>query len=62
MRLQLDMFAVELGAAILLQFETEDRIVRILADAGEAKHNVDAKLALAIDGFESGLTSPGWQS
>ncbi|MBU1376109.1 MAG: hypothetical protein KKE02_24220 [Alphaproteobacteria bacterium] len=51
MRLQLDMFAVELGAAILLQFETEDGIVRVLADAGEAKHHVDAKLAHAIDGF-----------
>ena len=51
MRVQLDMFAVELGAAILLQFETQGGIVRILADAGEAKHNVDGKLAHAVDAF-----------
>lgn len=32
--IQVDMFEVQLGAAILLQFETEDGTVRVLADAG----------------------------
>jgi hypothetical protein len=32
--IQIDMFEVQLGAAILLQFMAEDGIVRVLADAG----------------------------
>jgi hypothetical protein len=32
--IRIDMFEVQLGAAVLLQFQTEDGIVRILADAG----------------------------
>ena len=51
MSMQLDMFAVELGAAILMQFKTSKGIVRILADAGEARHHVDAKLETAVDAF-----------
>ncbi|MBX9910762.1 MAG: hypothetical protein K2Z25_18895 [Beijerinckiaceae bacterium] len=51
MRIQLDMFAVELGAAILLQFQTPDGIVRVLADGGEARHHVDQKLQGALTSF-----------
>ena len=51
MSMQLDMFAVELGAAILMQFKTSEGIVRLLADAGEARHHVDAKLETAVDAF-----------
>jgi beta-lactamase superfamily II metal-dependent hydrolase len=32
--IQVDMFEVQLGAAVLLQFETDGRVVRVLADAG----------------------------
>jgi hypothetical protein len=32
--IQIDMFEVQLGAAILLQFATSDGVVRVLADAG----------------------------
>ena len=32
--IQIDMFEVQLGAAILLQFEADDAVVRVLADAG----------------------------
>ena len=32
--IQVDMFEVQLGAAILLQFKVGDDVVRILADAG----------------------------
>ncbi|WAC27885.1 hypothetical protein [Ancylobacter sp. SL191] len=52
MRIQLDMFAVELGAAILLQFETPDGAVRVLADGGEAKYHIDTKLADAMASFD----------
>jgi len=51
LRIQLDMFAVELGASILLQFETENGRVAILADAGEAKHNVNYRLPAAFNAF-----------
>jgi beta-lactamase superfamily II metal-dependent hydrolase len=33
-KIQIDMFEVQLGAAILLQFMAEDGVVRVLADAG----------------------------
>jgi hypothetical protein len=32
--MQIDMFEVQLGAAILLQFTTDDGPIRVLADAG----------------------------
>lgn len=32
--IQIDMFEVQLGAAILLQFEADDAVLRVLADAG----------------------------
>ena len=33
--IQIDMFEVQLGAALLLQFRTENKnVVRVLADAG----------------------------
>lgn len=51
MRIQLDMFAVELGSAILLQFETGHGVVRVLADAGEARHKVNDRLPSAIKNF-----------
>lgn len=47
MQIQIDMFAVELGAALLLQFQTKNGIVRVLADAGEARYNVSKRLAHA---------------
>lgn len=48
------MFAVELGAALLLQFRTDNGPVRILADGGERGHGVDGKLASVLKGFDSG--------
>jgi hypothetical protein len=50
-RIQVDMFAVGLGAAILLQFEQGDAVVRVLADAGEAGYDVNARLPEAIKDF-----------
>lgn len=55
--LQLDMFEVKLGAAILLQFRTDSGIVRVLADGGVTgypKNHVHKKLGGAIDAFEQG--------
>ena len=54
MSIQVDMFAVELGAAILLQFETKRGPVRILADAGEARHQVSKRLPKAMGAFGRG--------
>lgn len=51
MRIQVDMFAVGLGAAVLLQFETPSGPVRVLADAGEARHKVNDRLPPAISAF-----------
>lgn len=48
------MFAVELGASILMQFETETGRVAVLADAGEARHDVNARLPEAFETFEDG--------
>ena len=45
------MYAVELGAAMLLQFETADGIVRILADAGRKSHRVNDRLGDSIKAF-----------
>lgn len=45
------MYAVELGAAMLLQFETQDRIVRILADAGRKSHRRNERLGNSIKAF-----------
>lgn len=53
MPIQLDMFAVELGAAILLQFKGQDGVVRVLADAGRKRHDVHARLPDAISDFGS---------
>lgn len=47
--IQVDMFAVRLGASVLLQFQAGTRTVRVLADAGYAKYNVAGKLDLMGD-------------
>jgi len=47
--IQLDMFAVRLGASVLLQFNNGSRTVRVLADAGYAKYGVAGKLDLMRD-------------
>lgn len=51
MKIQMDMYAVELGAALLLQFETPQGLVRILADAGEAKYDVNSRLGRSMQRF-----------
>lgn len=51
MQIQLDMYAVELGAALLLQFETPTGVVRILADAGEARYDVKSRLKASMAPF-----------
>jgi hypothetical protein len=56
-RIQVDMFEVQLGAALLLQFQTKtERVIRVLADAGVAaggysKHHVHNKLDEAFVAF-----------
>ncbi|MCR5855526.1 hypothetical protein [Mesorhizobium sp. J428] len=45
------MFAVELGAALLIQLETDGGIVRILADAGDGRHDVNSRLPKAVSDF-----------
>ncbi|WP_445192747.1 hypothetical protein ACT009_02085 [Sphingomonas sp. Tas61C01] len=53
--IQLDMFEVQLGAAILLQMRSGDDIVRILADGGVTRHPaswVHDKLPKAVADFE----------
>jgi hypothetical protein len=59
MRIQIDMFAVELGLAMLLQFETEDGAVRVMFDGGELKHNVVDRLPAAMDHFTRSAKSEG---
>lgn len=54
--IQLDMFEVQLGAALLLQFNTEKGAVRILADAGISAsgypiEHVHSKLPEALSAF-----------
>ena len=54
--IQVDMFEVQLGAAVLLQFQTEEgRTIRVLADGGEDRTfpsgNVLDKLLHAMDSF-----------
>ena len=54
--IQLDMFEVQLGASILLQFRTESSICRVLADAGilakgYSINHVHGKLRPAINSF-----------
>ncbi len=53
--IQIDMFEVGLGAALLMQFETERGDVRVLADAG-VEHGRDAaecwpRVVAALEGF-----------
>lgn len=45
------MYAVELGAAMLLQFETADGVVRVLADAGRKNHRVSDRLEQSSRAF-----------
>jgi len=55
--IQVDMFEVQLGASLLLQFKArDDESVRVLADAGEGPPvaDVHAKLAEALDVFGHG--------
>ena len=54
MRIQADMYAVELGAALLLQFETPTGVVRILADAGRETYRVNDRLADSVRDFGGG--------
>lgn len=49
MSIQVDMFAVRLGASVLLQFKVGRRTVRVLADAGYSKYDVANKLDLMKD-------------
>ncbi|NZA25400.1 hypothetical protein H0E84_03315 [Luteimonas sp. SJ-92] len=42
MDIQVDMFEVQLGAALLLQFGVDGRTVRVLADAGTSKSGYDS--------------------
>jgi hypothetical protein len=56
--IRLDMFEVQLGSAMLIQFRTEHGIVRVLADGGvtgHAKDWVHGKLPTAIDDFQAGV-------
>lgn len=43
-RIAIDMFAVELGLSVLMQFEHESGPVTVLADAGSKKYNVHNRL------------------
>jgi hypothetical protein len=54
--IQVDMFEVQLGASLLLQFKTpEDEIIRVLADAGEGPPiDVHTKLTDAFKTFGGG--------
>jgi hypothetical protein len=58
--IQVDMFEVQLGAAILLQFRVERGVVRVLADAGVSRQtgyprdHVHAKLGGAFADFGKG--------
>ncbi len=54
MSIQVDMFDVQLGAALLLQFRTEDGVVRVLADGGNKKHKVGKRLDKAMTVFNGG--------
>lgn len=48
------MFDVQLGAALLLQFEGAKGQVRVLADAGHRKYKVAGKLTAAFADFADG--------
>jgi beta-lactamase superfamily II metal-dependent hydrolase len=53
MAIQIDMFEVQLGAGLLMQFDAPDGVVRVLADAGVhasgyAKDHVKKKLPAAF--------------
>src|SRR5947209_20430335 len=57
--IQVDMFEVQLGAALLLQFQTDrGRTIRVLADGGERRRfatgEVKQKLLAAVDSFGGG--------
>ncbi|MCU0266189.1 MAG: hypothetical protein MUC45_08760 [Actinomycetia bacterium] len=57
-RIQVDMFEVQLGAGLLLQFDTPDGPVRVLADAGVKAggyppDHVHRKLPGAFDAFDA---------
>jgi len=55
--IQVDMFEVQLGAALLLQFQTaEGKTVRALADGGEGlpDKNIHEKLIAAVESFGDG--------
>ncbi|MFJ6024258.1 hypothetical protein ACIQC9_06645 [Brevundimonas sp. NPDC092305] len=57
--IQVDMFEVSLGAALLLQFETETGPVTVLADGGVTGYSSDkvlTKLPDAVESFKSGGT------
>lgn len=47
-KIQVDMFAVELGLAMLLQFDTGQDKICVLADAGSKKYNVNDHLKAAL--------------
>lgn len=57
MKIQVDMFEVGLGAALLLQFETKGGVVRVLADGGVTGYPTDwvlKKLPNAVKDFGAG--------
>ncbi len=47
-KIQVDMFAVELGLAVLLQFNTNDDSICVLADAGSKKYKINDRLPKAM--------------
>ena len=56
--IQIDMFEVQLGAGLLVQFRTCDQVVRVLADAGVhasgyPKDHVHRKLTDAFESFDA---------
>lgn len=54
MSIQIDMFDVQLGAAVLLQFETDGVVIRVLADGGNKKHRIIDRLKPTMDAFDAG--------
>ena len=62
--IQIDMFEVQLGAGLLLQFRSGDAVVRVLADAGVhasgyPKDHVHRKLPEAFASFGEGAAAAG---
>ncbi len=53
-KIQVDMFAVELGLSVLLQFKSEDDTISVLADAGSKKYDVNEKLKNVIEAGTDG--------